>query len=397
MESFDQKRTLKNTISELISLRQEGGYWDFKKQWYGNNNKTDLLHDIICMANNLENCDAYIVIGVDEENDYSIVDSKNDANRRNTQNIVDFLKDKKFAGGIRPIVHVEPLGMGDDMIDVIVIENSHNTPFFLVEPSKGVRANHIYTRVMDTNTPIDKSADINHVEYLWRKRFFIDESPLDKFRHYLSDSAGWEPIQNADMGYFYKQAPEYTITCEPDSRDGFEYYMFGQINQTPSWWLVTLDYNQTAIEQFLGMSLDGGRSFAIAPSMEHDLYQVGISFVGCFVEGSLRSRLLEFFHQKETSEEYSFKTFMKAVVMFNSDDERNQFFEYIKTNSAQFHELCKQSWEPELPFFSARRGLNMDQYKNEYRDSLVLNKLLQQFRHQIFDSIPLNDTNKPYA
>ena len=97
MESFDQKRTLKNTISELISLRQEGGYWDFKKQWYGNNNKTDLLHDIICMANNLENCDAYIVIGVDEENDYSIVDTKNDANRRNTQNIVDFLKDKKFA------------------------------------------------------------------------------------------------------------------------------------------------------------------------------------------------------------------------------------------------------------------------------------------------------------
>ena len=58
-------------------------------------------------------------------------------------------------------------------MDIIVIENSHNTPFFLVDQFEGVRANHIYTRVMDTNTPIDKSADINHIEYLWRKRFYI--------------------------------------------------------------------------------------------------------------------------------------------------------------------------------------------------------------------------------
>ena len=71
MESFDQKRALRYEIDELISLGQEGGYWDFKKQWY--ENKTALLHDIICMANNLENRDAYIIIGVDEENDYGCI------------------------------------------------------------------------------------------------------------------------------------------------------------------------------------------------------------------------------------------------------------------------------------------------------------------------------------
>ena len=107
MRRTGSEKIFEEEILKLIFLRQEGGYWDFKKQWYENNG--DLLHDIICMANNLHNRDAYIIIGVDEEMDCSIVNTQNDPNRRNTQNIVDFLKDKKFAGGIRPIVHVEQI------------------------------------------------------------------------------------------------------------------------------------------------------------------------------------------------------------------------------------------------------------------------------------------------
>ena len=87
---------METEIRNLIGLKQEGGYWDFKKEWHKNH--TDLLHDIICFANNLVNRDCYIIIGVDQENDYGIVDITSDSNRKNTQNIVDFLKDKKFAG-----------------------------------------------------------------------------------------------------------------------------------------------------------------------------------------------------------------------------------------------------------------------------------------------------------
>ena len=57
--------TFKTEIFQLVSLKQEGGYWDFKKQWH--EKKSDLLHDIICMANNLHNRAAYIIIGIDEE------------------------------------------------------------------------------------------------------------------------------------------------------------------------------------------------------------------------------------------------------------------------------------------------------------------------------------------
>jgi len=56
---------LAEEIKDLIALEQEGGYWDFKREWY--TRKSNMLHDIICMANNLENRDAYIIIGVDQE------------------------------------------------------------------------------------------------------------------------------------------------------------------------------------------------------------------------------------------------------------------------------------------------------------------------------------------
>lgn len=50
----------------MIEKKIKGGYWDFKKCWHSN--KTDLLHDIICMANNIENKDACIIIGVSYSN-----------------------------------------------------------------------------------------------------------------------------------------------------------------------------------------------------------------------------------------------------------------------------------------------------------------------------------------
>lgn len=75
----------KEEILELISLKQEGAYWDFKKEWYVNGKQSDLLHDIICMANNMENRDAYIIIGIDEEKEYCVNDMSCAENRKSTQ------------------------------------------------------------------------------------------------------------------------------------------------------------------------------------------------------------------------------------------------------------------------------------------------------------------------
>lgn len=159
----------KEELINLIELKQEGGYWDFKRQWYNENKNCDLLHDIICMANNIVNKDGLIIIGVDEENGYELVDVSNDEYRRNTQQLVDFLRDKKFAGDVRPTIKVENVNLCGKIIDVIVVKNDNYTPYFLKERYQQLEANNIYTRIQDTNTPKKSSADIDKVELLWKK------------------------------------------------------------------------------------------------------------------------------------------------------------------------------------------------------------------------------------
>ncbi len=379
MDFFDQKQTIYHEIYYLISLHQEGGYWDFKKQWYDNSG--NLLHDIICMANNLHNRAAYIIIGIDEEQGFSVADISSDPNRRNTQQIVDFLKDKKFAGGIRPVVHVESVCLNKENIDVIVIENSRDTPYYLTKRCEKVCANSIYTRVMDTNTPADMSADINHIEYLWRKRFHLDDTPIEKFCYYLENPDDWETIQDRDMGYFYKFAPEYTITCEKDeTADGYEYYIFGQVNTTPSWWRITLRYYQTAIEHYQGIALDGGRSFVVAPKRSYDLLNTGISHFGLYIYDDLRYRLLEFYHHQESPEEYSYNQYTKAIVLFGSEQEYNLFLDYVQTHKGRYTELCTRLGDAELPPFPDLAGYNMDEFKKQYCDALVMQKMLEEYR-----------------
>lgn len=379
MEHFKQGLSLNEEVTNLIRLRQEGSFWDFKKQWY--TNKSDMLHDIICMSNNLSNRTAYIIIGIDEQQDYSIVDVSCDPNRKNTQKLVDFLKDKKFAGGIRPVVHVESLHYSNGVIDTIVIENSSNTPFYLTAQYEGVRASSIYTRVMDTNTPIDKSADINHIEQLWRKRFHLDDTPIEKFRYYLRSPDDWNMIQDNNIGHFYKYSPEYTITCEKDeSADGYEYYIFGQVNTNPSWWLITLRYHQTAIEQFQGIALDGGRSFVIAPRRAYDLLNTDVSSFGFYIQNDLRCRLLEFYHRKETSEEYSYRGYMRAIVVFRSEHEYKSFLNYVQTHMEEYHEIYKRRGDTGLPHFPNLSGYDMEHLKKDYKDALVMCDMLNEFR-----------------
>lgn len=77
-------------VRYYISLKHEGKSWDFKREWH--HDSASLLHDIICMANQIENEDDLIIIGVDEEKNCEIRDVSNNGNRKNTQQLVTFLR-----------------------------------------------------------------------------------------------------------------------------------------------------------------------------------------------------------------------------------------------------------------------------------------------------------------
>ena len=215
-------------VKDLISTHREDEWWDFKCKHH--KDKATLVHDITCMANIRANRDAYIIFGVD--NAFCIVgvekkeeDNEDEYIRRTQQNIVDILQSVKYAGGVRPRIEMRTIKLENHEIDVLIVKNTHDVPYFLAKPyqdakvksqdgkeiGKTVLPFHIYTRVVDTNTPIDGHADINHVEYLWRKRFGIDLQPKERLFLLLDDIDKW----NCDWGNrnyaYHSDAPEFQI------------------------------------------------------------------------------------------------------------------------------------------------------------------------------------------
>ena len=377
-----------NKIVDFINLKQEGSYWDFKKEWYkpDNKGKQALLHDIICMSNNLESKDAFIIIGVDEEGNYTIKDVSEDGGRKNTQNIVDFLKDKKFAGGIRPTVYVKSYQISEKTIDVIVILNDNNTPYYLTENFQEIRANYIYTRIQDTNTPKDRSADLDKVEYLWKKRFGLTQSVLERFEIYLEDYENWNDGPYGQMQKYYKYFPEFTIEYESarDERDGYEYYLFTQTDSSPHWYDIKFKYHQTLLKELEGTSLDGGRYFTPCPEIDGVILDKNKNFkwdfsYRYFIKGSFLYKLNQFFFFQEAfSDKFSRKKFFEVILLFESEKEHLDFKEYVKKKWYKRDEYLNNVNIPYIPNFPQYKKGAFDE---EYKNALVLNKMLKEFRN----------------
>lgn len=155
---------LNKEIVDLINNKVEKDYYDYKLKLH--ENKEDLLHDILCLSNNIKNIDAYLIFGVNDECEVVGLKEKLKSN-----NILDFLKSKSFAGDHMPEIEVKNLFYLYYDIGVIVCKSSKHVPFYLTERFKGIRENQIYTRVGDTNTPKDRNASYNYIEKLWKFHF----------------------------------------------------------------------------------------------------------------------------------------------------------------------------------------------------------------------------------
>jgi len=280
---------LNEIVEHLIGLGHEGDYWDFKEEWHDNN--ADLLHDIICMANNLVNRDAYIIIGVEDKT--FNVKGVPQKNKKNQQDLIDFLKGKKFAGSVRPTIYVKTIVVTDKSIDVIIIKNTSTTPYYLMESysspkNRGgksndctVRAAHIYTRVGDVNTAKTETADEEKRLYLWKKRFGIDLIPLEKTRFLLKQTKDWLPagtdgthstdVYSCKNTWYNKNNPEFTILYEIDE-SRFNKGRIDKIEQDLFWmqklvrplhnayiYKIIVKYHSTIMFSTLAVFADGNR------------------------------------------------------------------------------------------------------------------------------------------
>ena len=79
------------------------------------------------------------------------------------------------------------------------------------------------SRTADMNTPRDKTASIEHTQYLWRKHFGYDLRPAQRFELLLEDYAGWSfPIMCLHSGFgiihlpksMYQSSVSYSIVVK---------------------------------------------------------------------------------------------------------------------------------------------------------------------------------------
>lgn len=157
---------LNKQIVDLINSNKEDFYYDFKV--IPHKDRESLLHDILCLSNNTENKDAFLILGV-QDSTYEVVGITPEELKSN--DIFDFLKSKKFAGNHMPEIEIKQIYYKYKIIGVIVCRSSKHVPFYLTERYKGINAYQIYTRVGDTNTPKDQYASYIDVEKLWRIHF----------------------------------------------------------------------------------------------------------------------------------------------------------------------------------------------------------------------------------
>lgn len=337
---------LTGLILQLSEAKCEGEWWDFKKEWPP---KEKLLYDIICLANNTEFKDAYLIIGVDEEHDYKFVNVIKNEHRKNTQQVTDFIKGQPFAGDLYPRVRVQELSIDPKTtIDILIVYASHNAPFFLRESKCDIHSGAILTRTMDTNTPKGKTASYYQAELLWRNHLGLSRTPLERLKSFLNDREGWQTSLEHSEGEkeFYKQFPEFTIEHIPrEELSGYEYYLFEQTDPRPNWYEILVRYHQTVIWGVQGIALDGGRYFTSVPdqSFLHTPSHNGVtlnslSYSYCyFVTGTLNHLMHEHLYRHGKGEERdAYYSFMRSIVLYDSEEEKEEIEQYIQSNPNLF-------------------------------------------------------------
>ncbi len=376
---------LEDEIKALILSKREDDYWDFKEKYHSN--KVNLLHDIICMANNRVDRDAYIIFGI-ADGTFNVVGVENDETRRNQQQIIDFLKSKKFVSGIRPRVEMRTLYISNHEIDVLIIKNSTDTPYFLIEDysdqGRKVRANHIYTRVGDNNTDIDKSADINNIEYLWKKRFLLTRSPFDQIMKRLENKDEWKRDEDTYYNIFN---PEFTLTIEYDDEGPEltpEFYSYAMSNSSTMYQMLNIKYFGTQLYGKQLVLLDSGRYLTPTPEWEFlyfGVYRIHADYaLKYFIKDSPAFKLNEFLCDEDNHEAgIARMRFFEVVLLFEDSLEKDAFLEYVHLHKDDF--IAKlNSLEDEYPWIETNTKRQQEQVGIRLRTGKALNKMLREFR-----------------
>ena len=262
------RHALTRTVKDLIARSSEGVYWDFKCKHHAT--KGDLVHDVLCLANAERTGPRFVIFGVDNA-DFSLHAIKGSDGRRTQADIAAVFRDNagKFFQSRFPTLYLREIEIDEIPLDVLVIEDEPKIPYYLVEKIERVRAHHVYTRVCDTNTPVDRSAQPHEIERMWRERFGLDAPALERARRCLGEPGAWT-LREEDgfAGCHHDVFPEFTLKAADaeDRMDSSQEWTRGEIvtdGNHAGWY--ELRCHQTLLRRVHYVSFDDHKKNMVAP------------------------------------------------------------------------------------------------------------------------------------
>jgi hypothetical protein len=254
-------------IDELLSA-SESEWLDRKRQFDAN--RVSLIHDLLCLANSFHDGDRFLLFG--QSNDRRIVGVEADNNRINNAQLHDLLRQSRL--NRLPTVNLRYETVGAHEIGVLCIKNRPDKPFFVTadKECKGrrIRAGVIYTRLGETNVPMDESASDEMIELMWRERFGLGLAPLARFHLLLNEPGEWVIVPgHAEIHHL--AFPEFTIRdSDVVVRPFMEPWALKFPDQSAYSFYKEVRYLTTVLDQMLFVSCDGGRYSIPAPTIRGD-------------------------------------------------------------------------------------------------------------------------------
>ena len=354
---------------------KEGDCWDFKQEWH--KNIADLIKDIVCFANTSHDEMCYLIFGVNNALEIVGMQEK----RRKQADILDTISNLMFAGDVYPKIEVETISLDGKEIDVLKIYNVEKTPVYLKRYYGNMNANCIYMRIGDKNTPDKGNAHISDIEMLWKKRLGLLKPPLELIYDRLESKLEWCQLDDIFYNVF---KPEYTIRIVDDECNRYaEFYSYALTNEATKYENLLINYQNTVLEEHQLVLLDGGRLEVPVPDWGYLCKDThGLHHKYCYkyyIRGSYKMRLFSFLYNPENEEEkHAFLKLSKVVLIFNSENEKLCFENYINENEREIEEqLQKRS---EFEYINTGDELTTTEYKRRLNVGLVLNDMLSQWR-----------------
>ena len=350
---------LDEIVRELIYLGVEGEYWDFKEKPYffegqskeeKNKKKNDFLHDIICMANNLSNHDAYIIMGI-QDKPVKITGVKQFSNKCTQENYQDFLQNLTWAGDMIPTVEFRTINNGD--FDVLIIKKSNRVPYYITKNYGKVRENRIYVRKGSKNTAIDSQAEIGDIEKLFEFRFGLTPFPKERVINYITDHDHWIEMKGnyETRSWYYEKFPEYTLELVDDPQnDKLKAPVYALIhpNARTTWQILRLKYHQTILLEFSSHYIDEYRGISVQPKYNFlklfdrmdDMKFPSMYYY--YLSDSVEINLMYLLKDLLQQDGEAWRRHLSLIPVFYDDVERNVIEEYIEENKSDIIDKIKK-------------------------------------------------------